>query len=97
MSFTLKQDQNPFSKFSSLARIIGILLIALGVFLLHLNKLLEQWVLNLYGNVEPDVRSRTTYHKPSLEVTDFDIQTQNYTMSAQTEGNQQGDDASIVE
>jgi hypothetical protein len=29
-----------------------------------------------------------------LEVTDFDIQTQNYTMSAaQTEGNQQGDDA----
>jgi hypothetical protein len=31
---------------------------------------------------------------PLLEVTDFDIQTQNYTMSAaQTEGNQQGDDA----
>jgi Ca2+/Na+ antiporter len=48
MSFTLKQDQNPFSKFSSLARII-ILLIALGVFFFCiLNKMLEQWVLNPY-------------------------------------------------
>jgi hypothetical protein len=55
MSFTLKQDQNPFSKFSSLARIIGILLIALGFFLLHLNKLMLVGVKSLYGNVEPDV------------------------------------------
>jgi hypothetical protein len=50
-------------------------------------------VKSLYGNVEPDVLIQDYIYKPSLEVTDFDIQTQNYTMSAaQTEGNQQGDD-----
>jgi regulator of protease activity HflC (stomatin/prohibitin superfamily) len=93
----LKQDQNPFSKFSSLARIIGVLLIALGIFSSAFKQIDAgtAGVKSLYGNVEPDVLDPGLHIiNPLLEVTDFDIQTQNYTMSAaQTEGNQQGDDA----
>lgn len=97
MSFTLKQDQNPFSKFASLARIIGILLIILGVFSSAFKQIDagKVGVKSLYGNVESDVLDPGLHIiNPLLEVTDFDIQTQNYTMSAsQTEGAQQGDDA----
>jgi regulator of protease activity HflC (stomatin/prohibitin superfamily) len=97
MSFTLKQDQNPFSKFSSLARVIGIVLIVLGVFASAFQQIDAGTVgvKSLYGNVEPDVLDPGLHIiNPLLEVTDFDIQTQNYTMSsAPTEGNQQGDDA----
>jgi len=97
MSFTLKHDQNPFSKFASLARIIGILLILLGVFSSAFKQIDagKVGVKSLYGNVESDVLDPGLHIiNPLLEVTDFDVQTQNYTMSAaQTEGAQQGDDA----
>lgn len=97
ISFTLKHDQNPFSKFAGLVRIIGILLIILGVFSSAFKQIDagKVGVKSLYGNVESDVLEPGLHIiNPLLEVTDFDIQTQNYTMSAaQTEGAQQGDDA----
>lgn len=97
MSFTLKHDQNPFSKFAGLARVLGILLIILGVFSSAFKQIDagKVGVKSLYGNVESDVLDPGLHIiNPLLEVTDFDIQTQNYTMSAaQTEGAQQGDDA----
>jgi len=97
MSFTLKQNQNPFSKFSSLVRIIGVLLIVLGVFSSAFKQIDagKVGVKSLYGNVDSDVLEPGLHViNPLLDVTDFDIQTQNYTMSAaQTEGAQQGDDA----
>jgi regulator of protease activity HflC (stomatin/prohibitin superfamily) len=97
LSFTLKNDANPFSKFSGILKIIGVLLIILGVF----SSMFKQidagkvGVKSLYGSVQPDVlESGLSVINPLMDVTEFDIQTQNYTMSAvHGEGSQQGDDA----
>jgi regulator of protease activity HflC (stomatin/prohibitin superfamily) len=97
MSVTLKQNQTPFSKFSRLVSVIGVLLIVLGVFSSAFKQIDagKVGVKSLYGNVDADILDPGLHIiNPLLEVTTFDIQTQNYTMSAaQTEGAQQGDDA----
>jgi regulator of protease activity HflC (stomatin/prohibitin superfamily) len=97
VGFSLKDNTNPFSKFSGTARIIGFLVIALGL----ISSMFKQidagkvGVKSLYGNVEPDVlESGLHIVNPLLDITVFDIQTQNYTMSAiHGEGAQEGDDA----
>ncbi len=97
LSFSLKNSTNPFSKFSNSIKIVGFLLIALGIF----SSMFKQidagkvGVKSLYGNVEPDIlESGLHIINPLLDVTDFDIQTQNYTMSAiHDEGSKDGDDA----
>jgi regulator of protease activity HflC (stomatin/prohibitin superfamily) len=97
LSFSLKNNPNPFSKFSNSLKIVGFLLIVLGIF----SSMFKQidagkvGVKSLYGNVDPDVlESGLHIINPLLDVTDFDIQTQNYTMSAiHGEGAQEGDDA----
>jgi len=97
VGFVLKNNINPFSKFSGLLRMTGIILIALALF----SSMFKQidagkvGVKSLYGSVEPDVlESGLHLINPLLDVTDFDVQTQNYTMSAvHGEGAQEGDDA----
>jgi regulator of protease activity HflC (stomatin/prohibitin superfamily) len=98
VSFALKSNANsPFFKFSNTLKIIGVLVIALGIF----SSMFKQidagkvGVKSLYGSVQPDVlESGLHLINPLLDVTDFDIQTQNYTMSADhSEGAQEGDDA----
>ncbi len=98
LSFTVKNNaSNPFFKFSNTLKMIGLIVIALGIF----SSMFKQidagkvGVKSLYGSVQPDVLvSGLHLINPLLDVTDFDIQTQNYTMSAiQGEGAQQGDDA----
>jgi len=94
---TLKNNVNPLSKFSGTIRIVGFLVIALGVF----SSMFKQidagkvGVKSLYGNVQPDVlESGLHVINPLLDITIFDTQTQNYTMSAvHSEGAQEGDDA----
>jgi regulator of protease activity HflC (stomatin/prohibitin superfamily) len=97
LSFNLKNDHGPLSKFSSVAKIIGILLIILGVSSSAFKQIDagKVGVKSLYGNVEPGIlESGLHVINPLLDVTDFDIQTQNYTMSAEhSEGAQEGDDA----
>jgi regulator of protease activity HflC (stomatin/prohibitin superfamily) len=96
-SFTLKKDQNPLSKFSTLFKIIGVLLILVGIFSSAFKQIDAGTVgvKSLYGNVEPGIlESGLNVINPLLDVTVFDIQTQNYTMSStQAEGSQEGDDA----
>jgi regulator of protease activity HflC (stomatin/prohibitin superfamily) len=96
-SFTLKTDQNPLSKFSGLFKIIGILLILGGIFTSAFKQINAGTVgvTALYGSVQPGIlTSGLNVINPLLDVTDFDIRTQNYTMSSATsEGDQQGDDA----
>ena len=98
VSYTLKSNMsNPFSKFSNTLKKIAIIVIALGIF----SSMFKQidagrvGVQSLYGSVQSDVlESGLHLINPLLEVTDFDIQTQNYTMSAiHGEGAQEGDDA----
>ena len=57
VGITIKDNANPFSKFSGTIRIVGFLVIALGVF----SSVFKQidagkvGVKSLYGNVQPDV------------------------------------------
>jgi uncharacterized membrane protein HdeD (DUF308 family) len=57
VSFTLKSNVNPFSKFATVLKFFGILLIVLGVF----SSMFKQidagkvGVKSLYGSVQPDV------------------------------------------
>ena len=97
LSFSLKNNNTPFSKYSNVLKLFGFVVIALGFF----SSMFKQidagnvGVKSLYGNVEPDVlESGLHIINPLLDVTDFDIQTQNYTMSAiHDEGSKEGDDA----
>ncbi|MBC7438436.1 MAG: prohibitin family protein [Flavobacterium sp.] len=98
VGFTLKNNvANPLSKAANILRIIGVLLVAFGLF----SSMFKQvnagkvGVQSLYGSVQSDVlESGLHLINPLMDVTDFDIQTQNYTMSAvHDEGEKSGDDA----
>jgi regulator of protease activity HflC (stomatin/prohibitin superfamily) len=97
VSFTVNNNANPLSKFSNLIKIIGVLFLLIGVF----SSMFKQidagkvGVKSLYGSVQPDVlESGLHVVNPLLDITVFDVQTQNYTMSAvHNEGAQEGDDA----
>ena len=98
VSFTLKNNvANPISKFSNPLKIIGIIMIVLGVFSSMFKQINagQVGVKSLYGSVQDDVlESGLRVVNPLMEVTLFDVQTQNYTMSAvHNEGAQEGDDA----
>ena len=97
LSVSLKQTFSPLTKFANTFRIVGIVVILIGL----LSSAFKQinagkvGVKSLYGNVQPEVlESGLHVVNPLLDITIFDIQTQNYTMSAlQNEGAQEGDDA----
>jgi regulator of protease activity HflC (stomatin/prohibitin superfamily) len=97
ISISLKNNVNQLSKFANLFRILGFVIILIGL----LSSVFKQidagkvGVKSLYGNVQPDIlESGLHIINPLLDITVFDAQTQNYTMSAiHTEGAQEGDDA----
>jgi regulator of protease activity HflC (stomatin/prohibitin superfamily) len=97
VGITLKDKQNPLSKFAIIIRNIGFLIIVIGI----LSSMFKQinagkvGVKSLYGKVQPDVlESGLHLVNPLLDITVFDVQTQNYTMSAiHDEGLKEGDDA----
>jgi regulator of protease activity HflC (stomatin/prohibitin superfamily) len=97
LGFALSHNVNPFSKFTGLLKIIGFVLIGLGIFSSMFKQINagEVGVKSLYGSVDSDVlESGLHLINPLLDVTEFDTQTQNYTMSAvHGEGAQEGDDA----
>ncbi len=98
VGFTLKNNvANPLSKFSNPLRIVGFALIGLGLFSSMFKQINagKVGVQSLYGSVQSGVlESGLHLINPLLDVTDFDIQTQNYTMSAlHDEGEKSGDDA----
>jgi regulator of protease activity HflC (stomatin/prohibitin superfamily) len=97
IGFALKNNVSPFSKFTGLLRIVGFILIVLGIFSSMFKQIDagEVGVKSLYGSVDSDVlESGLHIINPLLDITEFDIQTQNYTMSAvHGEGSQEGDDA----
>ena len=96
-SFTLKNNVSPLSKFSTIIRNIGVGIIFLGIFSSMFKQIDagEVGVKSLYGKVQPDVlESGLHLVNPLLDITNFNIQTQNYTMSAvHDEGAKEGDDA----
>lgn len=93
----LKNNVTTLSKFAVPFKFFGVFVIAIGLF----SSMFKQidagkvGVQSLYGNVQSDIlESGLHVINPLLDITEFDIQTQNYTMSAvHTEGAQEGDDA----
>lgn len=96
-SLTLKSGNSPLSKFSGFLRISAVFVIIVGLFSAMFKQIDagKVGVKSLYGSVQPDIlESGLHLVNPLLEITDFDIQTQNYTMSEiHGEGAQEGDDA----
>ena len=88
---------NPITKFAKTFKIVGVVIALLGVFSgifvqVNAGKI---GVKSLYGSVQPDIiESGLNVINPFMDITTFDIQTQNYTMSAvHSEGDKEGDDA----
>ena len=90
-------NNQSLSKFARPFKIGAVIAIAIGL----MSSMFKQidagkvGVQSLYGNVQPDIlESGLHVINPLLDITDFDTQTQNYTMSAvHSEGAQEGDDA----
>jgi regulator of protease activity HflC (stomatin/prohibitin superfamily) len=97
ISFTLKANESQISKFSNLFQILGFVVILIGL----LSSAFKQidagkvGVKSLFGNVQSDVlESGLHMVNPLVDITIFDAQTQNYTMSViHDEGAKEGDDA----
>jgi regulator of protease activity HflC (stomatin/prohibitin superfamily) len=97
IGFAFKNSETQMSKFARTFQIVGTVLIALGLFASMFKQIDagKVGVKALYGRVENDIlESGLHLINPLLDVTEFDVQTQNYTMSAiHSEGAQEGDDA----
>lgn len=97
LSFFIARGDSPLTKFSTLIRGAGFVVILLGTGL-SMFKVVDAGqvgVKTLYGKVDNDVLySGLNMINPLVEVTPFDVKTQNYTMSAvHDEGRKIGDDA----
>jgi regulator of protease activity HflC (stomatin/prohibitin superfamily) len=97
ISIVAAKGDTPLTRYSKLIRIAGIVVILLGASL-SMFKVIpagQVGVKTLYGKVDNDVLfSGLNIVNPLVEVTTFDVKTQNYTMSAvHDEGNKAGDDA----
>jgi regulator of protease activity HflC (stomatin/prohibitin superfamily) len=97
VGMVLKRSPEPGSHFGGIVTTVGIVIIVLGL-LLSSFKIIEPGkvgVQALFGKVEDNVlESGLHIINPMVEVTTFNIQTQNYTMSAKSnEGPVEGDDA----
>jgi regulator of protease activity HflC (stomatin/prohibitin superfamily) len=95
--FILSRQDNQSARFGGLVRVAGVILIALGAFTSMFKKIDtgQVGVKTLFGKVDDDVLySGLHIVNPLIDITPFDVKTQNYTMSAvHDEGMKSGDDA----
>ena len=96
-SFFMASQDGPASRFSTITRIGAIILVIIGASF-SMFKVVESGevgVKTLFGKVNNDVLySGLNIINPVMEVTTFDVKTQNYTMSGvYDEGSKAGDDA----
>lgn len=95
--FAINTPALAFSRFSRPAKVVGVILIVLGLLTSSVRQIDagRVGVISLFGNVsDRALNSGLSLVNPLANVTEFDIKTQNYTMSATTdEGDRQGDDA----
>ncbi|HTE01828.1 MAG TPA: prohibitin family protein [Mucilaginibacter sp.] len=97
VGIVLKRSPEPGSRFGGIVNTVGIVIIVLGLALSTV-KVIDPGKLGvqvLFGKVQNDVlESGLHLINPLVDVHNFDIQTQNYTMSGvSTEGQKEGDDA----
>ncbi len=93
----LAKNNSSIAKFVSTARIVGVLLIILGISTACVKQIDagEVGVKKLFGSIQPEVlQSGLHFVNPLLDITRIDVKTQNYTMSGvNDEGQKSGDDA----
>ncbi|HEX8461343.1 MAG TPA: SPFH domain-containing protein, partial [Segetibacter sp.] len=94
---TLRKMQSPLPRYSGLLRIIGSVIIIIGIFtscVIQVNAG-TIGVKSLFGKIQNDVLySGLHFVNPLVEVKEIDVRTQNYTMSSvHDEGDKTGDDA----
>lgn len=97
ISFTIKANESQLSKYSNLFKILGFIIILIGIMSSAFKQIDagKVGVKSLFGNVQPDIlESGLHLVNPLLDITTFDVKTQNYTMSViHDEGDKEGDDA----
>lgn len=95
--FAINTPALAFSHYSRPVKVIGVILIVLGLLTSSVRQIDagEVGVVSLFGNVSGrSLNSGLSFVNPLADVTEFDVKTQNYTMSATNdEGEKQGDDA----
>jgi regulator of protease activity HflC (stomatin/prohibitin superfamily) len=96
-SFFMASQDGPAARFSTITRIVAVVLVIIGASL-SMFKVVESGevgVKTLFGKVNNDVLySGLNIVNPMMKVTTFDVKTQNYTMSGvNDEGGKVGDDA----
>jgi regulator of protease activity HflC (stomatin/prohibitin superfamily) len=97
VSFFLVNQDSQAARFSGIIRITGVILVLIGASF-SMFKVIDSGqvgVKALFGKVNNDVLySGLNIVNPLVDVTNFDVKTQNYTMSAvHDEGSKAGDDA----
>jgi len=97
MGFVLAKTDSPLKPYTGIIRIVGFLIVLAGVGLSAVKQIEPGYVgvQKLFGKVSNNtLESGLNIVNPLVEVVDFDIRTQNYTMSGvNDEGNKSGDDA----
>ena len=97
VSLALSRQQEPFNKIAKGVRIVGGVLLLVGIITSCFVQVDAGYVgvKSLFGKVQNDVlRSGLNFVNPLVEVKELDIRTQTYTMSGiQDEGHRSGDDA----
>lgn len=97
VSITVFRENSPFAKFAGPLKIIGALVMGIGLLSASVVQVDAGYVgvKSLFGKIQPDVlRSGLHLVNPLMEVRPMDTRTQNYTMSGiHDEGTKSGDDA----
>lgn len=95
--FAINTPALAFSHYSRPVKVIGVILIVMGLLTASVRQIDagQVGVVSLFGNVsDRSLNSGLSFVNPLADVTEFDVKTQNYTMSAaHDEGLKQGDDA----
>ena len=95
--FAINTPALTFSRFARPVKVIGIILMLTGLLTASVRQIDagQVGVISLFGNVsDRTINSGLSFVNPLANVTEFDIKTQNYTMSATNdEGQKTGDDA----
>lgn len=97
VGFVISRQDNPAAAYGNIVKIVGVLVVIVGA-LTSMFKVIdagEVGVKTVFGKVDNDVLySGLNIINPIAEVTEFDVKTQNYTMSGVSdEGSKAGDDA----
>ncbi len=97
VGFAINTPSLTFSRFSRPIKLVGAVLIVLGLLTASVRQIDagQVGVISLFGNVsDRALESGLNFVNPLANVTEFDVKTQNYTMSAtRDEGDKVGDDA----